>query len=244
MKHIYAVSNTEDLQRYHAFACAIQPRLDAYLDHLKKTYQVTDLPRCILWTDLETATRLISDIPVPAYTNDYRTVFCPDLDAWRSIYLHQLDDADSESVRRYYETRLTENHILQILGHEFVHHSGWFSEDDSDRESGIWFEEGMCEYISRKFFLTDPEFEESVLINQQLTELMRERRTERSLEAFGAAAYREDYAGIFWGYWRSFLAVKHLVDSRGGNVIAVLKEYRIWQEADSPTPLAQWFHLE
>ena len=244
MKNIYAVSNTEDLQRYHAFACAIQPQLDAYLDYLKDTYQVTDLPRCILWTDRETATHLISDIPIPAYTNDYRTVFCPDPSVWKDIYLHQLDDKDMVDVRQYYEEKLTNNHILQILGHEFVHHSAWFSDEYFDRESGIWFEEGMCEYISRKYFLTASEFEDSVRINRKLTEHMQKKCGIVSLEAFGTTVYQRNFSEIFCEYWRSFLAVSKLVDSHEGDVISVLKEYRTWLEADSPTPLAQWFHLE
>lgn len=244
MKHIYAVKTEADLQKLQTFARKIQSRLDNYLQFLEKNYQVTDLPRCVLWTDCDTATHLIQDIPVPAYTNDYRTVFCPDLETWREIYLHQLDAGDDEVIRKFYEEKLTENHILQILGHEFVHHSAWFSDEDSNRESGIWFEEGMCEYISRRYFLTKSEFEESILINQKLTDYMHDRYGETSLEAFGTAVYQGDYAGIFYGYWRSFLAVKALVDSHCGDVSAVLKEYRDWLKADCPTSLACWFHLE
>lgn len=117
MKQIFAVQTEADFQKYLTFVHKIQSRLDDYLAFLKSNYQVIDLPRCILWTDCDTATRLISDIPVPAYTNDYRTVFCPDLEVWKKIYLHQLDAEDDEEIRRYYEGSLTKNHILQILGH-------------------------------------------------------------------------------------------------------------------------------
>lgn len=244
MKQIFAVQTEADFQKYLTFVHKIQSRLDDYLAFLKSNYQVIDLPRCILWTDCDTATRLISDIPVPAYTNDYRTVFCPDLEVWKKIYLHQLDAEYDEEIRRYYEGSLTKNHILQILGHEFVHHSAWFSDDDSNRVSGIWFEEGMCEYISRRYFLTESEFDESILINQKLTGYLHKRYGSASLESFGTAVYQADYAGILYWYWRSFLAVRKLVDSHCGDVPAVFAKYQDWVKACCTTPLARWFHLE
>lgn len=70
MKHIYAVTNADDLQKYKSFVSKIQSKLDRYLDFLKAACSVTDLPRSIVWTDAVTATTLISSIPVPAYTND------------------------------------------------------------------------------------------------------------------------------------------------------------------------------
>lgn len=138
MKHIYAVSDRKQLDNLQAFVLSIEPRFSDYLAYLKEAFQVSDLPRCILWTDLETATQLISNIPLPAYTNDYRTVFCPDLSVWREIYLRQLDHAEIPAVRNYYTNQLTRNHVLQILGHEFVHHSELFLDGfDSNYESGI-----------------------------------------------------------------------------------------------------------
>ena len=88
-----------------------------------------------------------------AYTNDYRVMFCPEPAVWREIYLRQLDGLEgnaAEEIRAYYETAVGENHILSILGHELAHHSEWFPDDfEDERESGIWFEEGMVEYIWR-----------------------------------------------------------------------------------------------
>lgn len=244
MKHIYAVQTEAAFKRYQEFVCRIQPQFTKYLFFLRETCQVTDLPRAILWTDAETATQLISDIPVPAYTNDFRTVFCPDPDTWREIYLHRLDGAEIEEVRRYYETKLTGNHILQILGHEFVHHSNLFLDGfDSDYESGIWFEEGMCEYISRKYFLSDAQFEEEAHINTLLVEAFRERYGKHSLEEFGAATYQEDYASIFYEYWRSFLAVKEIVERFDGDILAVFREYQKWYHSHDEKTLSEWFQI-
>lgn len=146
---------------------------------------------------------------------------------------------------RYYENKLSENHVLQILGHEFVHHSGLFLDGfDTGYESGIWFEEGMCEYISRKYFLTGTEFDEEAQINALLVGLLWERYGNHSLEDFGAATYKGDYAGIFFEYWRSFLAVREIVERFDGNVRAVFLEYHRWHQSGSGKTLAAWFHME
>lgn len=244
MKHIYAVSDQKQLDTLQAFVLSIEPRFSDYLAYLKEAFQVSDLPRCILWTDLETATQLISDIPLPAYTNDYRTVFCPDLSVWREIYLRQLDHAEIPAVRNYYTNQLTRNHILQILGHEFVHHSELFLDGfDSNYESGIWFEEGMCEYISRKFFLTEEEFREEAKINALLAEQFRRKYGNHSLEDFDRETYQNDYASIFFEYWRSFLAVQQIIQDHNGDISAVFRSYHRWHIEKSSLTLEQWFGL-
>ena len=123
---------------------------------LKEKYRTVDLPRCIVWTDYETATNSISDLTIPAYTNDYRTVMVPDIDVWKKLYLRQLEsykeNDKTAKVRAYYEM-LTNRNILQIIGHEMAHHSDLFLDDAY--EEAMWFEEGMVEYISRKYFLSE-----------------------------------------------------------------------------------------
>lgn len=244
MKHIFAVQIQEELQKYQGFVKKVQSRLDNYLIFLREHYSVSILPRAIMWTDAEIATQLISDIPIPAYTNEYRTIFCPDLDAWRTIYLRQLDSMDDDEIRSYYENKLTENHILQILGHEFVHHSELFLDGfDTEYDSGIWFEEGMCEYISRKFFLTESEFEQEAHINALLVEMFRDQYGNHSLEDFGIATYQGDYSSIFYAYWRSFLAVKEIVGRFDGDIMAVFREYQKWYHNHDEKTLTAWFHV-
>lgn len=241
MKHIYAVTNSDDLKKYQSFVRKIQPKLQKYLGYLRTAFSAADLPRAILWTDAETATQQISDIPIPAYTNEYRTVFCPDIESWRKIYLKQLDGAENEEIRRYYETAMTENHLLQILGHEFVHHSKLFLDDAY--EKAMWFEEGMCEYISRRYFLTDAEFDAEVRINALLVQQFEALHGVHPLEEFCSDTYANTYADIFYFYWRSFLAVNRIVAQFGGNVAAVFREYRRWLETGPSLPLTKWFHL-
>ena len=245
MRFIYAVENSDELQEYQEFAEKTKPILTEYLAFLKKNYSVVNLPRAIVLTNLETATELISDIPIPAYTNDHRTIFCPTREIWKAIYLKQLDGLETcetvQTICHYYNTKLSANHILQILGHEFVHHSEFFPETDFD--CGIWFEEGMCEYISRKYFLTDQEFDEAADNNKLLVDLLHDRFGQHSLEAFGSSAYLRDYSGIFFEYWRSFLAVKKIVEKQDGDIIKVFRSYQKWLSEGCTVPLSTWFHV-
>lgn len=241
MKDLFVVTSREELAHYQHISDHLHKRLDPYLELLSKTYGVTDLPKAIVWTNVLTATQLISDIPVPAYTNDHRTVFCPDLEIWQSIYLGQLEEGENPEVRRYYETALTQDHVLQILGHEFVHHSELFI--DEAYEKTMWFEEGMCEYISRRYFLTEEQFQTEARINTLLVQQFEQRHGPRKLEDFCADTYTGTYAGIFCAYWRSFLAVNSIVQRFGGDVMAVFREYRRWFDTSPSLPLSQWFRL-
>ena len=244
MEHIYAVSTGAELERYQNFVSQIQPALAQYLAYLQTEFQADDLPRAIVWTNGNIATHLISDIPVPAYTNDYRIVMTPDLDTWRSIYLKQLDGVPADSageIRSYYETGLNRCHILQILGHELAHHSSFFIDEAFDSGEGVWFEEGMAEYISRLWFLTDEEFQREKSINRLLVSLYQ--GSQSSLNDFGASTYRESYAGIFRAYWKSFLAVDQIIEIHGGDIHRVFAGYRKWYESCREQSLASWFGL-
>lgn len=248
MRHLYAVEGEAQLRAYQASVSLLQPRLEEYLHFLRTRYEVRSLPRAIVWTSAEAATSLLGSIPVPAYTNDYRVVLTADLSAWRDIYLRQLeglpDAPETREIRAYYETALNENHLLAILGHELAHHSELFLDGfDSGREAGVWFEEGMVEYIGRQYFLTEEEFDREARINRLLAALLESRYGGHSLENFGAKTYAGDYASIFFEYWRSFLAVERLT-VLFGSVKAVFQSYREWCKNPGGRTLAEWFGLE
>lgn len=252
MENLYLVQSPEELSRYQAFAARAREKIEAYIAYLRAHCAVRELPRCVVWTSGDTASGRISDIPVPAYTNEYRVILTPELDVWRRLYLAQLagkswreeELARVNAVREYYQSALTEDNVLQLLGHELAHHSEYFEEDFDDedgRERGIWFEEGMAEYISRRWFLTDEAFEAQTRANRTLVELLRPRYGERPLEAFGTETYAGSYTDIFFEYWRSFLAVRTLVE-RLGSVEAVFAAYTRWTKARQGT-LEEWFGL-
>lgn len=250
MKHIYEVETQEELLKYYNIVSEVKSKIDEYILYLKDEFKVIDLPRAIVWTNLEIATNMISDIPIPAYTNDYRVVFTPDIDTWKTIYLKQLDQInDNEEtvneIKNYYSNHLSKNHVLQILGHELAHHSELFTEDfNNDLSDGIWFEEGMVEYISRSYFLTKEEFELESYYNQQLVNLLKDKYGNHSLEEFGSSTYQGDYASIFFEYWRSFLAIKQIIESYNNDIHAVFDSYHKWNEANNGKTLLEWFNIK
>ncbi len=248
MQYLYAVESGEELRAYEAAARRFRPRLEACLRCLREEYGARDLPRTILFAGRETATELLSSIPVPAYTNEYRVVFCPDPAVWRDIWLRQLDGLKGEGVseiRAYYETCVDDSRLLSILGHELAHHSHWFPDfdDSTAREAGIWFEEGMVEYIGRRYFLSDRAFAREARINRLLVELLAPRYGGHPLEDFGAKTYKGDYASIFFEYLRSFLAANRLV-RRFGGVREVFRSYQEWAERGRKETLEEWFGID
>ncbi len=242
MEYRYLIQNSSQLSAYQDIAKIIIPKMDAFIQYLQSDFGLSDLPRAVIFSDAESATKLISEIPVPAYTNEYRTIFCPELAVWREIYLRQLDRYDDPEIRRYYKETLSENHVFQILGHELVHHCDMFSDGfDAYFDSEVWFEEGMCEYISRKYFLSDAEFQEETKNNAKLVELYESAHGIFHLADFGSETYSADYASIFCGYWKSFLAVKSLIDSKVGDILAVFEAYHQCPQNHS---LSEFFHLD
>lgn len=225
MEYIFAAQNDFEFNCFHLFANQYEGVLSKYIDLLEGKYKVQSLPRCIVLTSAKSATELISDIPIPAYTNDYRVIFVPELDTWKNIYFRQLDSyensADVKEIRSYYETKLNDRHLLQIIGHELTHHSELFS-DEAYENGNAWFEEGVVEYISRKYFLSASEFEEEVRINKKLVELFEQTHPKRPITLFGDS---KDYAAIYYDYWRAFLKIMEAVDHCGGDELAVLLRY-------------------
>lgn len=222
---LYAVETQTEFETLQQYALSVDERLKEYICVLKRDFAVRELPRAIVWTTGKIATGLISAIPVPAYTNDYRIIFAPDMGEWRKIYLSQLDGLtgpEAEEIRSYYENKLSGNNILQILGHELAHHSEYFT--DSAYETDPWFEEGMAEYISRRLLLTEAEFDAETRINRTLVNLLSKKFGGSSEDLTGAREENPDYAALFLDYWRGFLKVKDLVDAAGGDVLTVLQK--------------------
>lgn len=244
MEHVYAVQTARELAERQAFVREHQEHIDEYIRFLEREYAAEELPRAIVWTTRDIASRLVSDIPLPAYTNDFRVVFDPNLEDWRDIYLAQLDGLpDSEAVRRvrsHYRQGLNQNHVLHILGHELAHHSGLFFDDAY--ETDTWFEEGMAEYIGRRYFLTAAEFDAQAEADRLLVALLTPRCGGYPLTQFGKKTYERDFAGIFFDYRRAFLAVCGLVAQYGG-VQAVFRSCRSWHETPGEMTLAQWFQI-
>ena len=243
MENLYLVKDENQLAAFRGFVAKNAAKLQDYLAFLKDEFAVYDLPQAIIWSDFDSATQIIREIPVPAYTNDKRMVMTPELPVWKDLYLLQLENYETSHQTRAIESHyksLSGNSLLQIVGHELAHWSEHFLDDFDGYGAYIWFEEGMAEYISRKYFFTDEEFRAEKAYNQSLVKLFQKKHGWHSLNDFGTSTYQGNYASIFYEYWRSFLTVDRLVENLG-SVQAVFNSYHHWENTDKTLPLLDWF---
>lgn len=243
MENLYLVKDENQLVAFRDFVSKNAAKLQDYLAFLKDEFAVYDLPQAIIWSDFDSATQIIREIPVPAYTNDKRMVMTPELPVWKDLYLLQLENYETSHQTRAIESHyksLSGNSLLQIVGHELAHWSEHFSDDFDGYGAYIWFEEGMAEYISRKYFFTDEEFRAEKAYNQSLVKLFQKKHGWHSLNDFGTSTYQGNYAIIFYEYWRSFLTVDKLVENLG-SVQAVFNSYHRWANTDKTLTLLDWF---
>ncbi len=250
MKYMFAVKNSEELEQYKNFIHKHDAALRRFVKILQSEFEVMELPEFVVLSNFEMATKVFRDIPIPAYTNDIRTVITPEISIWRDIYLKQwenyLPSKELESIRRYYAEEMNDTSILQIIAHELVHWSELFLDDFDNAEAlkaGIWFEEGMAEYISRKFIYSEYEFETEKEVAKILVRLYEDNNEKKSIETFGTATYEETYDVIFYYYWRSFLAIDELV-RKCGDIKTVFEKYHEWDSDGRKMSLSNWFHLE
>ncbi|RSI28861.1 elongation factor Tu [Streptococcus sanguinis] len=243
MENLYLVKDENQLAAFRDFVAKNAAKLQGYLAFLKDEFAVYDLPQAIIWSDFDSATQIIREIPVPAYTNDRRMVMTPELPVWKDLYLLQLENYESshqtQAIANHYQS-LSEKSLLQIVGHELAHWSEHFLDDFDGYGAYIWFEEGMVEYISRKYFFTDEEFQTEKAYNQSLVEHFQKKHGWHSLNDFGTSTYQGNYASIFYEYWRSFLTVDKLVENLG-SVQAVFNSYHRWANTDKTLTLLDWF---
>lgn len=245
MEQLYLCKNQNELTRLEAHSVVLLEGVDGFIGMLQNSMQVTELPRCIVWTEYNTATKLMTELPLPAYTDDYRTVMTPYLDVWKEIYLSQLEEydffrEDVGAVRLYYE-HLPINQLRQIFGHEFVHWSEYFWDDLY--EEALWFEEGMAEYISRKWYLSDTEYQAEKKVNQILVSLYEEKFGEHPVEEFNLETREKGLTTIFYFYWKSFLKVESLINHHGGDIEELLLCYQRWGRTKREVTLSDWFDM-
>ncbi len=242
MEQLFLVTNQTQLKEYESFVTTYHNTLQTYIIYLQEQYQVEDLPQAIIWADEKAATCFIRECPIPAYTNDVRMVMTPDREVWKTIYIKQAENYPSNLTKpiiEHYQS-LSDNQLLQIIGHELAHQSDYFLDYE---EETMWFEEGMVEYISRRYFLTDEEFAKEKKINQQLVTIFQETYGHHPLSEFGRKTYEGNYASIFYEYWRSFLAIDGLVE-KFGSIEEVFSEYHRWNNEKRAVDLLTWFGIE
>ncbi|ATP42434.1 hypothetical protein CSE16_11230 [Solibacillus sp. R5-41] len=244
MRQIFAFETKEEHENCQELIERFNKKLKGYQAELEKNYSLRDLPKAIIWTSEELATTVFSTIAIPAFTNKDIIYFSPDLLKWRKLFLRQLEGKNNPRIEKFYES-MSENHLLTIVGHELTHHLDLFVDDfDDERKDAIWFEEGMCDYLSRKFILSDKEFNEITNIELDLIAMFQDEYGNHSLDEFGTSSYEGSLTSIMFDYWRSFHAVKHLVEERANNDITIIfREYHKWHNEGREKPLIEHFGL-
>ena len=246
MKQIYAFESKRDYEKYQDTIERFQNKLVTYQQELEQNYALNDLPKAIVWTTGELATTTFSEIPIPAFTNKDIIYISPDVRYWRNLFVQQLEGREHPRIKAFYEN-LSEEHIFAIVGHELMHHSDLFvgEFDDDDWEDSIWFEEGMCEYLSKKLILDEEAFNEITNIESELVEMFKDTYGHHSIDAFGEASYQGSLTSIMFDYWRSFLAVKYLVEEQANHdVKQVFKAYQEWHTNGRKEPLSVYIGIQ
>ena len=162
------------------------------------------------------------------------------------MFISQHEGENLTKIIKFYEN-MSENHLLTILGHELTHHSDLFVDEfENQRIDGIWFEEGMCDYLARKFLLNDIEFKEISIIEFELVKIFKDKYGVHSLDTFGSSSsYQGSLTNIMFDYWRSFLSIKYLVEERANHkFLQVFNEYHKWHSNGRKEPLVEYFNVE
>lgn len=245
MKQIFAFEDLAQAEPYSALATAMFRQLKEYQYLLEQDYALNESPKAVIWTPAALATTVFSSVPIPAFTQREFIYMSPVVPEWKDLFFRQLDKRDLSVIRSYYE-RNTENEMRIILAHELTHHSDLFREDfeGGNWDEEIWFEEGMCFYLPRKLLLTEDEFDEISTVEKTLVKEFKNTYGNHSLSAFGKSSYAGNLTSIMYDYWRSYLAIKELVDREDGDVLQVFKKYHEWYDNGKQGSLLKFFNLD
>lgn len=244
MKQIFAIENNEQLHSLQQTGNRLFQKLEEYKLILQKDFELTTVPKGVLWTTGELATTVFSNIPLPAFTNRELIIMSPNLAEWRELFLRQLEGRKLPAIETFYK-EFSENQLFIILAHELTHHIDLFLDEFDEREDSIWFEEGMCFYLPRKLLLTEKEFKEISDTEWKLVNEFADKYGEHSIDQFGSASYRESLTSIMYDYWRSYLIVKYLVEvTADGNISTIFNQYQKWHMEGCLIPLSEYFKID
>lgn len=249
---IFAFESIEEYEEYASEIAILNNKLNKYKNLLINQFELNVLPKSIVWTSSKNATTVFSQVPVPAYTNRETIFMSPSVREWRRFYLSQLEDeelGDNDNIQyiKQYFRSITTDHVFCILAHELTHHIELFPDEfDDERNDSIWFEEGMCEYLSQKMSLTENQYNELRKIDNLMIEIFEPKYGGFSLNDFGSGSYNQtSLASIMLNYWRSTAAIHYLVeDCYDGNPMKLFNKYQEWHEKGRQQPLTEFFGVE
>ena len=106
------------------------------------------------------------------------------------------------------------------------------------------FEEGMCDYLSRKLTLTEEEFKAISKVESTLMTVFQSEYNHLTLDDFGTQTHQASLSSIMYQYWRSFLTIKYLVEEQFNHDIhQVFTTYHEWDKGGRSIPLTEYFGI-
>ena len=252
MKQIYAFESIPDYENYKDEIDLLNKKLKTYKELLINQFELKELPKSIVWTSSKNATTVFSQVPVPAYTNRETIYMSPSVSEWKAFYLSLFNGEELENnveieyIKKYFQS-LTIDDVFCILAHELTHHIELFPDEfEEERNNSIWFEEGMCEYLSQRMTLSEQRYKELRKNENSLIKIFKPKYGDFSLDDFGIGSYNQtSLASIMLNYWRSTAAVHFLVEcSYEGDVMKVFSKYEDWHEKGRQQPLTEYFGVE
>ncbi len=193
---------------------------------------------------MESATKLYSTIPLPAYTSRDLIHITPLIETWKDIFLSTTKGLDAADT---YYNELDIEDVAVIAAHELTHHSDFFhSEFDNYEEENMWFEEGMCFYIPRKLILSENKFNKIMDVERILIQAYKDEYGEYSLDQFGQSGCRDEnsfnYSAAFYDYWRSTITINQLIEEYcNGDLQTLIDHYREWVDNNQTDSLQAFF---
>lgn len=241
MKSILAFESAQEAVEHEIITQELMAKLKDYQQVLEQHFELTTIPKGVLWTTEVLATSTFSAIPIPAFTREDFIYMSPILKEWQNLLVSQLDGKVIPHIQSFYQN-FSNDQLFIILAHELTHHIDLYVDEfEDERHDSIWFEEGMCFYLPRKYCLTQGQFEEITAIEQQLVNIFSEDYGQNDLGDFGSMSYQGSLSSIMFDYWRSYLKVKSLVEKLDGDVHRVFMLYKKWHEQGRETSLVQYF---
>lgn len=242
MKQLYSIETADQLLKLQSAGNRLFQKLMTYKETIHSEYGLTETPKAVMWTTGELAMETFSKIPIPAFTSRNMIMMSPDIEEWKQLFLKQLEDKQLPDIRSFYQG-LSEEHILVILAHELTHHIDLFPVEFEEYGESIWFEEGMCFYLPRKLLLNQEEFDEITQTEEVLVEIFKEKYGQHDLEEFGSGSYEGSLTSIMYDYWRSYLRVKHLVETvAGGDIHQVFRWYNEWHSSKQEVSFSRYLN--
>lgn len=241
MRQIYAYEDETDRLAIQAVTDDLLKKAEAYKEYLAREFALKEPALFVVWTKASFANQVFGKHDLPAYNNGVRIVMSPDKKEWEALLSAAFAAYQMPFHLVNYYRNLPDYQILQIFLHEITHDSDLFESDYDGKRDDLWFEEGMCEYLSYRYLLDDEELSDLRTLLQTQVDFFSSIFSEFHVENFSEETYQKgNLAYLYTFYLHAFLTICDLVDQFGG-VEQVFEVYHAWWQNSEMISLFDWF---